>query len=102
MDTTNKLFIPKYGFFQNIKSINTINTQADNAFKYQISSVDTIGLFVNSMSYSFTISTNLRYNNYKFKGLLIDLSAATRSTSGIRQLKALQRGFSMKLDKTID
>ena len=52
------------------------------------------------MPYSFTKSADLRYNESEFKGLLIDSGAATRSTGGIGQLKALQRILSVEVDKT--
>ena len=41
--------------------------------------------------YMFSVSTKDRYDDSEFKGLLIDSGAATRSTGGIGQLKALQR-----------
>lgn len=39
--------------------------------------------------YVFNSSTNSRYNNTKFKRLLIDSSASTQSTDGIEKLKKL-------------
>ena len=53
------------------------------------------------MFYDFTILINLQYNNSKFKELLIDLNIAIRSTSGISQLKILQKIFFMELNKRI-
>ena len=50
--------------------------------------------------YVFNSSTDSRYNNAKFKGLLIDSGTLTRSTGGIGQLKALQQlDTSVQLDK---
>ncbi len=88
-DTTNKLFITKLSLFQNIKSTNTINILTDHTFKYQISSANTTILFLNPTSYSFTISTDMQYNNFEFKGLLIDSGTAIWSISDLGQLKAL-------------
>lgn len=49
---------------------------------------------------SFTISTNIKYNDFKFKRFLIDLSAVNRSTGSFSQLKALQRVYFVELNKT--
>lgn len=46
--------------------------------------------------YMFSVSTKNRYDDSEFKRLLIDSGAATRSTGGIDQLRALQQ-----LDNTI-
>ena len=83
IDTTNELFLTRLGPLQKIKSANTINTMADNAFKHQITSADTTVSLVNPTLYRFIISTNMQYNDSKFKALLIDLGAATQSTSGL-------------------
>ena len=100
INTTNELFLTRLGPLQNIESANTINTLAENAFKHQITSADTTVPFVNPTPYSFTTSTDMRYNDSKFKGLLIHSGVATRSTGGLGQLKALQRVFFVELDKT--
>lgn len=100
IDTTNELFLTQLSPLQNTKLTNTINLLADNAFKHQITSADTTISFVNPMPYNFTTLINLRYNDSKFKGLLIDSGAATRSTGGVGQLIALQRILSVELDKT--
>lgn len=80
--TTNKLFLTQLSLLQKIKSANTINTLANNTFKYQITSVYIIIPLAYPISYSYTTSTNIRYNNFKFKGLLINLDAVTWFTSG--------------------
>ena len=100
INITNKLFLTWLGSLQNIELANTVNTLADNVFKHQITSADTTVLLVNPTPYSFTILTNMRYNDSEFKGLLIDSGAATRSTGGLGQLKALQRVLFVELDKT--
>lgn len=89
IDTTNKLFLTQFSFFQNMESVNTVNTLADNAFKHQITFADIIVSFINPTFYSFITLTSMRYNNFEFKGLLIDSGAATWSTGGLSQLQAL-------------
>lgn len=100
INTTNKLFLTQFGPLQNIKSANTVNTLGDNAYKRQITSTDITLIFINLTSSSFTTSTNMWYNNFKFKEWLINLDANTISKSGFSQLKALQRVFYIELDKT--
>ena len=58
-DMTNELFLTQLGPLQNIKSTNTINTLANNAFKHQITSADTNVFLINHTPYNFTISTNI-------------------------------------------
>lgn len=102
VDIIDELFFASINAIQNIKSTNTINFLANNAFKYEIIFADSIIAFIVPRPYSFTILTKLQYDKLEFKGLLIDTSTATRSTSGIGQLKALQKIISLvKLDKTI-
>lgn len=67
INITNKLFLTQFGPLENIKSANTVNNVADNAFKYQITFTNTIVLFVNLMPYSFIILTNMRYKNQSLK-----------------------------------
>ena len=67
-----------------------VNTLADNAFKHQITLSDKTVLPITIPTpYLFNSSTDLQYNDIKFKGLLIDSGASTRSTGGIGQFKAL-------------
>ena len=73
------------------ESITVINTLADNAFKYQIILGDKTVSPITSALYIFNLSTNSKYNDTEFQALLIDLSASTRLTGGIAQLKALQQ-----------
>ena len=101
VDKTDELFLTSLGALQNIESTNTINLLADNAFKHQITFADGTVALIDPVPYSFTTSTDLRYDESEFKGLLIDSGTATRSTGGIGQLKALQKIISSaKLDKT--
>lgn len=62
-NTTNELFLTQLNPLQNAKSTNIINLLADNIFKHQITSVDMTVSLINLMPYSFTISTNMRYND---------------------------------------
>ena len=68
-----------------------VNTLANNAFKYQITLSDkTILPITVPTPYLFNLSTDLRYNDIEFKGLLINSRALTQLTKGISQLKALE------------
>lgn len=88
-NTINELFLTQLDFFQNTKLINTFNLIANNTFKYQIIFIDIPIFFINPISYSFTTSINLQYNESKFKKLLIGLIVAIRSKGHLGQLKAL-------------
>lgn len=98
VEATTGLFNTSIGTLQNIESTNAINLLTDGAFKHRMTSLDDTTGSV-SMPYSFTTSTDSRYDESEFKGLLIDFGAATRSTGGIGQLKALQKIISVKLDE---
>ena len=101
VDITDELFLTSIGALQNIESTNTINLLANNAFKHQITSADGTVALTAPVPYSFTTLTDSQYDKSEFTGLLIDSGAATRSTGGIGQLKALQKIISSaKLDKT--
>jgi hypothetical protein len=67
-----------------------INLLADKAFKHQFTSEDSI-IVPTIESFIYTSSTESRYDDREFKGILIDSNAATRSTGGVGQFKALQR-----------
>ena len=85
---------------QSSESVITINTLADNAFKHQITLSDETVSPIIPAPYVFNSSANSRYNDTELKGLLIDLSPSTQSTSGIGQLKALQQfDTTMQLEK---
>ena len=102
VDITDELFLSSINALQNIESTNTINLLANNVFKHQIISTNGTVALTSPVPYSFTTLTDLWYDKSKFKGLLIDSSAATRSISGIGQLTALQKIILLaKLDKTM-
>lgn len=83
INTIKKLFLTQFDLLQNIKSTNTINTLANNTFKYQITSVNITILFVNLTAYSYTILINMPYNNFKFKELLINSNTTTQFTDDL-------------------
>ena len=94
------MFCTSLDTLKNSDCILTINLFTDHAAKHQIIDIDESESFFStenfSMSYAYIFSTSSRYDDTKFKGLLIDSDAATRSTDGIGQLKTLQ-----KIDDTI-
>ena len=101
-----EMFCTSLGTLKNSDCILTTNLLTDHAAKHQITDIDesetsstedsNINMENSSISYAYTSSTSSKYNDTKFKGLLIDSNAATRSTDNIEQLKTLQ-----KIDDTI-
>lgn len=99
MELTNKSFNIElkqfHTFFDELedsKSLKVVNTLVDNTFKYQITLSDkTVPPITVPVPYTFNLSTDSRYNDTEFKGLLIDSGVSTQSTGGISQLKALQQ-----------
>ena len=87
----NELFLTSIGRIKIPESEQTTNLLADNSFKYRITSTDKTITSIAPIPYTFSTSSNSRYDESEFKGLLIDSGAATRSTGGIGQLKALQK-----------
>ena len=97
-----KQFYTSIGQLNNSKSKTVVNTLADNAFKHRIILRDESVLPTTLTPYVFNSSTDSRYNDTKFKGLLIDSGTSTQSISDIGQLKALQQlDISIQLDKNI-
>ena len=70
--------------------MNTVNTLADNAFKHRLTSVEEAQIIVLT-PYSYSMIIESKYDDTKFKRLLIDSEATTRSIDEIDQLKALQK-----------
>ena len=98
--TESEQFHTSIGQLQGSESVTVVNTLADNAFKHRITLSDETASPISSAPYVFNSSTDSRYNDTEFKGLLIDSGASTRSTGGIGQLKALQQlDPSVQLDK---
>ena len=94
-------FYTSFGQLEGSESMTVVNTLADNAFKHRITLSDKTVLPITVPTpYLFNLSTDSRYNDIKFKGLLIDSRASTRSTRGIGQLKVLQQlDINIQLDK---
>ena len=100
-----EVFCISLNTLRNSDCILTTNLLTNNAAKHQIidinesknsSNIESSGMKNSNISYAYTFSTSSKYDDTKFKGLLIDSNAATRSTGSIGQLKALQ-----KIDDTI-
>ena len=98
-EVATEMFHTSIGTLHAVESINAINMLTNKAFEHHITWSDNTIAPV-SVPYSFITSTDTRYDESEFKGLLIDSGAATRSTGGIGQLKALQKIISIKLDET--
>ena len=101
----NEVFCTFLNTLKNSDCILTTNLFINNVAKHQIIDIDESEFSPNTensgtenfnISYAYTSSTSSRYDDTKFKGLLIDSETATRSTNDIGQLKALQ-----KIDDTI-
>lgn len=85
-----KQFHTSFGQLKGSKSIIVVNTLTDNVFKHQITlSNKIVLLIIVSAPYVFNSSTISRYNDIKFKELLIDSRVSTQSIRDIGQLKAL-------------
>ena len=94
-----EVFCTSLGTLKNSDCILTTNLLTDHAAKHQITDIDeseNSSTENTSIPYAYTSSTSSKYDDTKFKGLLIDSNAATRSTGDIGQLKTLQ-----KIDDTI-
>ena len=69
-----------YTFFNKLKgleSIRVVNILANNTFKYYITLSEKTISFITPAPYVFNSSTNLQYNDTKFKRLFIDLGTST-------------------------
>ena len=88
---------------RNKKSITTVNLLSDSSFKHRLTAKNSTVPHTTTkpQPFMFNVFTSFWYDDTEFKGLLIDSRAATRSTDGIGQLKALQRLIdTVTLDKT--
>lgn len=86
-------FFTSFGEMLNAESMDTTSLLADKAFKHRITSTDNTAAPTPAIlgPYNFNTTTDIQYDDTKFKGLLIDSGAATRSTGGVGQLRALQQ-----------
>ncbi len=70
------------------------STLSNKAFAHRlIAKDDTIEILIELISYSYITSSESRYDDREFKGLLIDSNAARKSTERMKQFKILQRIF---------
>ncbi len=77
------------------------NTLSNKAFAHRLTAKDdTIEVFIKLISYSYITSSESRYDDREFKGLLIDSDAARKSIEKMGQFKALQRIDDVKLNKS--
>lgn len=97
----NESYFTSLGEMHNDEPTAITNQLANNACKHRVTVKDIAAAPTPPEPYIFSVSTDSRYDDSEFKGLLIDSGAATRSTGGIGQLKALQHiNSSVKLDRT--
>ena len=62
---------------QSFESVTAVNALANNAFKHQITLSNKTVSPITLALYVFNSSTDSRYNDTKFKRLLVDLGAST-------------------------
>ncbi len=73
---------------------------ADKAFQHRLISIDIINAFINeSFDFIYTSTTDSRYGDSEFKGILMNCGAADRSIEGMSQFKVLQRISNVALNK---
>jgi hypothetical protein len=98
---SDELFLTSIDQIDNVEFITS--TLSNKAFAHRlISKDDIIEVLIELISYSYITSSESRYDDREFKGLLIDSDAARKSIGGMRQFKVLQRIFSddVKLNKS--
>lgn len=84
-------FHTSFGKVKGSKFIIVFNTQANNAFKHEITlSNKTVLLISTPNPCTFNLSTHSHNNDMEFNALFIDLRASTQWTEGIGQIKRLQ------------
>ncbi len=98
-------FEPDELFLTSIDQIDDVefitSTLSDKTFAHRlIAKDDTIEILIESISYSYITSSESRYDDSEFKGLLIDPDAARKSIGAMGQFKALQRINDVKLNKS--
>jgi hypothetical protein len=99
---SNELFLTSFDSINNAESILTTSLLADKAFEHRLTLKDTINAPINKpFDFTFTSTTESRYDDREFKNILVDCDAARRSTAEIDQFTALQRlNDSIQLDKS--
>lgn len=94
-------FLTSYGVLENSESTLTTERLANNSLLHRVSKFDETVSTTALTPYIYNAISESRYGPTEFKGLLIDSGAASRSTKGLNQLKALQLlDDSIHLDQT--
>ena len=75
--TKSEQFHTSIGQLQSSESLTVVNILAENAFKHRITLTDEAVFPITPAPYVFNSFTDSRYNDTKFKGLLIDSGAST-------------------------
>jgi hypothetical protein len=98
-----ELFLTSLDELRNTESITS--SLANKAFEHRLTSKDITNAPINEpfdFTFTLTSTTESRYDDREFKGILVNCGAARRSTAGIEQFTALQRlNDSVQLDKSI-
>ncbi len=98
---SDELFLTSVDQIDNVEFITS--TLSNKAFAHRLTSKDDIiEVLIEPIPYSYTTSSESRYDDREFKGLLIDSNAARKSIESMRQFKALQQIFNhdVKLNKS--
>jgi hypothetical protein len=87
---SNELFLTSFDELQNIEFV--INSLANQTFKHRLISKNCIIIiiFINE-SFNFISTTDSRYDDRKFKNILMNCDAAKRSIENIEQFKVFER-----------
>ncbi len=87
---SSELFLISVDELQNIEFVTSSLT--NRAFKHRLISKNCIIIIVLiNKSFNFISTTDSRYDDREFKGILVNCDAADRSTESIEQFKALER-----------
>jgi hypothetical protein len=88
-DESVETFFTSFEIMRNAELETIVNILADNAFKHRIICSNNIIVSIDFQSYVYTCIDS-RYNESKFKKLLIDFDVVTRFIDEIDQFKILQ------------
>jgi hypothetical protein len=93
---SDELFLTSFDEFRDIEFLTS--ALADKTFQHRLISIDIINALINE-SFNYISITDLRYDDIEFKDILMNCDVADRSTSDMRQFKALQRISDVALNK---
>jgi hypothetical protein len=91
---SSELFLISVDELQNIEFDTTTSLLANRAFKHRLifkNCIIIIALINESFDFNFISITDSRYDDRKFKSILMNCDAANRSIENIEQFKALER-----------